>query len=106
MNHPTYSYVLIAVSTFLMTYQASAADISQGKELHDSRCTQCHISIMDSDADDGNGIYTRKDRIVESLPGLDKQVRQCNKTIGLKWPEDNIQAVVKYLDLQFYKFSK
>lgn len=106
MNQPAYSYVLIAATTLLMTYQASAADIRQGKELHDSRCTQCHISIMDDDNGNGNGIYLRKDRFVESLSGLKKQVRQCNKTIGLKWPEDNIQAVVKYLDLQFYKFSK
>jgi hypothetical protein len=38
-------------------------DGAEGKRLHDANCMAC----------DGNGIYTRKDRIVQSLDALKKR---------------------------------
>jgi len=79
------------------------ADIKNGKELHDSNCTSCHISIQGGD---GSGIYTRENNRIETYPALIKQVKRCRDSLGVAWPEDDINDVVEYLNTSFYKFKK
>jgi len=92
------SFVLISAST-----SVTNASVENGKDLHNSNCTSCHIS---SQGGDGSGIYTRENRRIESHPALIKQVNRCRDSLGLPWPKEHISDVVEYLDSNFYKFKK
>lgn len=88
---------------FLASTNGFAADIERGKQLHEENCLKCHTSIMGGDP---NSIYTREDRRIGSLAALDKQVRRCKTSLGVSWPDDQIDDVVTYLNETFYKFDK
>ncbi|MFK5914912.1 MAG: cytochrome c [Woeseiaceae bacterium] len=96
----TYIPFLILCSLFSLN---ASADISMGKELHQSNCTSCHISIQGGD---GTGIYTRENNRIETHPALIKQVKRCRDSLGIEWPEEHINDVVEYLNTSFYKFKK
>jgi len=81
---------------------AHAADLKRGKQLLEENCIKCHASMMGGD---GSKIYTRPDRKVESLEGLNKQVHRCRDSLGVQWPEDQIADVVAYLNKTYYKFK-
>ncbi len=85
-----------------MPVSNSQADIVNGKELHDSNCTSCHISLQGGD---GTGIYTRENRRIETYPALIKQVKRCRDSMGMPWPQQHIDDVVEYLNTNFYKFK-
>jgi hypothetical protein len=73
----------------------SATDVTRGKQLVDANCYQCH----------DNAVYTRADRRVTTMPGLTKQVRRCEQSLGLKWFDDDIDNAAAYLNQQFYHFK-
>ena len=89
--------------SLLLTSLPAHADINHGKELHDSNCTSCHISIQGGD---GSGIYTRENNRIETYPALIKQVKRCRDSLGMQWPENHINDVVEYLNTSFYKFKE
>jgi hypothetical protein len=72
-----------------------AADPQQGKNLVEKDCTRCH----------GSEVYTRQERRVTSLPGLQKQVRRCEQMLGLTWFDEDIENTVTYLNQRYYKFT-
>ncbi len=80
-----------------------ASDINRGKSLHDDNCIECHVSIQGGD---GSGIYTRPDRRIDSLPALSSQVNRCKDSMGVSWPQDQIDDVVAYLNKTYYKFTE
>ena len=86
---------LIAATLLATTGAVSAADSANGKSLTEQNCMGCHE----------DAVYTRKDRRVTSLAGLEKQVRRCELTLGLKWFDDDVNDVVAYLNENFYKFK-
>lgn len=94
-------FSLISSLFFLITNVH--ADVENGKTLHDSNCTSCHISIQGGD---GNGIYTRENKRIESYSGLVKQVNRCRDSLGVEWPENDVNDVVEYLNTTFYKYKK
>lgn len=94
-------YIALLVSALSST--AMAADIERGKSLHDDNCVECHVSIQGGD---GSGIYTRADRRIDSLPALRAQVKRCKNSMGVSWPEDQIDDVVAYLNSMYYKFPE
>jgi len=92
MNKQTVTLVLLALSA--ASGHAHAADLAHGKQLQQASCTSCH----------GDEMYTRDNRKVTTLDALDKQVRRCELTLGLKWFDEDIEAVTGYLNDSFYKF--
>ncbi len=84
----------LAAMLLIPVMHAGAADIARGQSLVQQHCMACH----------DNGIYTRPNRRVTSLPGLQKQVRRCELSLGLKWFDDDINDVTAYLNDTFYKF--
>lgn len=96
------TYMALTGSLMVSSF-AATADIKNGKELHDSNCTSCHISIQGGD---GSGIYTRENKRIETHPALIKQVNRCRDSLGVQWPENHVNDVVEYLNTTFYKFSK
>jgi mono/diheme cytochrome c family protein len=70
--------------------------------LHGENCTSCHASLTGGDP---NRIYTRENRRVTSLEGLEKQVRRCELSLGLQWFDDQVAAVTEYLNESYYQFG-
>ena len=63
---------------------------------HRQNCTGCHDT----------SIYTRTNRRVNSLSRLESQVRMCDANLGIKLFDDELKALVDYLDENYYKFGK
>lgn len=80
-----------------------AADVSKGKQLHDKNCIACHINISGGD---GTALYTRTNHRVTHLNALKAQVRRCESNLELRWFEEDIDAVVDYLNTTYYKFGR
>ena len=96
-------YVLaMLVATVGLSSLTLAANIGNGKKLHEAHCTACHIGMTGGD---GSLLYTRKNRRVNSLDALENQVRRCESNLELKWFEEDIKDVVHYLDTGFYTFT-
>ena len=95
--------LLLSVAFFsLLIANTQAANPAHGKDLHDANCLSCHSSLMGGNP---NMIYTRSDRRVNSIDGLRNQVTRCKTTVGVPWPEDQIEDVVEYLNNNFYKIK-
>lgn len=95
------TFMIIPFFAF-MSQASQAANPAHGKDLHDANCLSCHASLMGGDP---NVIYTRSDRRVNTIEGLKNQVTRCKTTVGVPWPEDQIQDVVEYLNSNFYKIK-
>jgi hypothetical protein len=69
-------------------------DSDEGKRLHDANCMSCHDT----------GIYTRKDRLVQSLDALKKRLGDCSHMANKEFSAIEKQSLIKYLNDQFYQF--
>ena len=87
--------LLTAACLAMAAVPLSAADVADGKALHSQYCTSCHDDSM----------YTRKNRRVDSMDGLTSQVGRCDASLGLKWFDDEIDAVAAYLNKNYYHFK-
>ena len=94
--------IYIVLSLLLIAGTVAAGDIEKGRELHSENCINCHASMMGGD---GTGIYTRPDRRIEDYAGLKKQVKRCKNSLGVSWPEHQIDDLLTYLNTTFYKFE-
>lgn len=80
-----------------------AADIINGKRMHQAKCYTCHAEK--SGLGNGDIIYTRADRKVKDFAKLKSMVSMCNSELRLDlFPEDEVD-VIAYLNQQFYKFK-
>ena len=61
-----------------------------------TKCVACHDST----------VYTRPDRRVKSLDRLESQVRMCDANLNTRLFEDDLLAVVDYLNERYYEFDK
>jgi len=73
-----------------------------GKKLHDEQCVACHANRTRGDS---TALYTREDRKVKDLKGLQGQVERCVTVLNVEWFDDEIDSVVEYLNMDFYKFT-
>jgi cytochrome c553 len=85
----------ITLGLLAMASSLPAANIDNGKKLVSENCTKCH----------DQRVYTRPDHRVTTLDGLDKQVRRCQQSLGLKWFDDDIDDVAAYLNQTYYHFK-
>jgi hypothetical protein len=74
---------------------ALPGDSAEGKKLHDAHCVSCH----------NTSVYTRRDRQIKSLDGLNQQLVACTHAAQVTWTGDQQKSIVKYLNEQFYKFK-
>ena len=72
-----------------------AGDVDHGKQLHEKNCMGCHSTE----------VYTRENRMVNNFPELKMRIRQCELANDLTWFDEDIDAVVNYLNAAFYKFE-
>ena len=66
----------------------------EGKVLYQENCTKCH----------GTEVFTREDRGIKNLEGLNKRVKQCNNAVENILSDDELKFVADYLNENFYKF--
>jgi cytochrome c5 len=85
---------LLTVALLLPLATAGQAADFDAEKFIGEKCSQCHDS----------SVYTRPDRRVQSLDGLNNQVRRCDSMIGTKLFEDDINAVVDHLNTRYYHF--
>ena len=90
---------ILFVSLLILLMSSSAyaelpGDSADGKRLHDANCMGCHDT----------GIYTRKDRLVQSLDALKKRLGDCNHMAKKEFSAIETQNIIKYLNDQFYQF--
>ena len=91
------SILCVTLLILLMSRAYAAAlpgDSADGKRLHDANCMGCHNS----------DIYARKDRIVQSLDALEKQLVSCSHMAKAEFSTNEMQDVLNYLNDQFYHF--
>ena len=97
---------LITLSLFataLFTTTGQAADATRGAQLHSEQCMACHAARF---GDNGNEIYTRDNRRVTSLEGLQKQVNRCKNNLQIVWFDEDVADVAEYLNASFYHFGQ
>ena len=94
-------YALLTACLMLACNGAQAEETPDGRTLHQQNCVACHANMTGGD---GSTLYTRKDRRVSTLKGLGAQVRLCESNLGLTWFDDQVDAVVSYLNENYYKF--
>jgi len=80
---------------FLLLSNSYAADIENGKSLHDENCLACHST----DA------YTKDTRKLHDLAALTSQVKRCDFSLGTQWFDEDIEDTVAYLNSEFYHFE-
>ncbi len=87
---------LIALLT--ISVNSFAYDAEEAKSMYEEDCTKCHDS----------SVFTRpaKERKVNDLAALKKQVSRCVGATGASWFEEDEENVVHYLNENFYKFAK
>jgi cytochrome c553 len=86
----------VAAAILLGAVNAFAEPGEQAESLYENNCLSCH----------GSEIYTRDERMVASLDGLERQVQRCETALGLRWFDDDIKDVAAYLNDRFYKFER
>lgn len=101
MHNPNRFFFLVPVM-FLSPF-SFALNLDNGEKLHTAECKACHVGMSGGE---GELLYTRKNRRVNSLTALEQQVRRCESNLELKWFEDDISDVVHYLNTHYYKFPQ
>lgn len=71
-------------------------DVEQGKVLVAKKCMGCH----------DNRQYTRPNRIIHTYEDLRGRVEFCDGASGANFSFDDLDDVVEYLNVNFYKFKK
>jgi mono/diheme cytochrome c family protein len=74
---------------------AGGEELPSGADLYAAHCTGCHTTA----------IHVRSKRIVHSLEELQNRVRQCEQLAEAGWFDEEVEAVVKYLNDSFYKLA-
>ena len=94
MNKICESVICLIIIPFLST-PVLAADLKNGKSLHDENCLRCHNESK----------YTRKDRMIKNFQQLRERIKNCELMAELTWFDEEIDDVTAYLNNQFYYFS-
>ena len=94
MKHRLLLSTLLAIAP--LAQAALPGDSAEGKKLHEANCTGCHNA----------SVYTRPDHQIKNLPALKEQLNECTHAAQVTLTDAQQQSIVKYLNEQFYKFSK
>ncbi len=98
---PTRTLTAVIAILALLFGASAQADVKRGQQLHAANCVSCHTSMVGGN---GTALYTRANRMVGSRDQLITQVRRCESTLGLRWFDEDVMAVVEYLNSNFYRF--
>lgn len=92
--------LLTSIALMLTLGPALAADrtpdVDRGKALVEKKCMGCH----------DNRQYTRPNRIIHTYEDLRGRVEFCDSASNANFSFDELDDVVEYLNVNFYKFKK
>lgn len=71
-------------------------DVVRGELLYTTHCITCHSAE----------VHWRDKKIAKDLIGLNAQVRRWQGVAGLKWSDDDIAEVARYLNASHYHFPE
>ena len=100
--------VLFGLGTVTLSAQAFAlaillGDPQAGDALHEQRCAGCHVNMYGGD---GSEIYSRDNRSVKSVEGLQLRVELCNtNTQNGELSAEQMDDLTAYLNESYYKFD-
>lgn len=86
--------ILMQFSMFAYADTILFGDSKNGGKLHQSSCTACHDSK----------VYTRADRKIKSINGLEGRVEMCSVNLKTQYNDDQNSDIVSYLNANYYKF--
>jgi hypothetical protein len=97
----TYANKIIASIAFMLTLGPALAsdrtpDVAHGKELVEQKCMGCH----------DNRQYTRPNRIIHTYEDLRGRVEFCDSASNANFSFNDLDDVVEYLNVTYYKFKK
>ena len=84
---------LVAVAAAVAHAQAPPA-VARGELLYGTHCQACHTTQ----------VHWREKRIATDWAGLTAQVERWQSNARLGWSAEDIDAVVQYLNVRFYRF--
>ncbi|MBP7900382.1 MAG: cytochrome c [Gammaproteobacteria bacterium] len=87
-------HLLLAGACFAIS-APSFANSDHAKKLVQANCVSCHQTE----------VYTRDNRKVKNLSSLATFVENCNTQTAAGWFPEDVDAVVKYLNANYYKFK-
>lgn len=88
------TFMFLGLGCLPLANAQTAIDTSRGELLYSTHCIACHSTQM----------HWRDKKIATNWSLLKVQVRQWQRTAGLGWGEDDVTAVARYLNIQFYHF--
>jgi hypothetical protein len=89
------SLLIIGLAATVCTPHISAQEHGNAQSLYEQHCTSCH----------GTEVYTRTDRKVTSPLGLERQVQRCETALGLRWFDEDISEMTRFLNERYYHFK-
>jgi len=75
--------------------QPGAPSATRGELLYKTHCVSCHTTQ----------VHWRDRRLATDWKSLQAQVRRWQRNNGLKWGEQEIADVTRYLNAEFYQFT-
>jgi len=84
--------LLFAVPGISIADNHQDAQMSRGEMLYRNHCIECH----------NQQIHWRDARIAADLNGLKNEVRRWQDAIGVKWSEEEVNEVSRYLNSTYY----
>jgi cytochrome c2 len=97
--------MLVAGTLLAVSIPAAAllpGEADHGKPLHENFCTACHVNMLGGD---GNSLYTRDTRRVQSIERLMGQVAFCNQQTNAGLNAHEVDDIIAYLNETFYRFE-
>ena len=96
MKLTQHSFLIWIMCTSAAYAQSPEVDgaLTHGEKIHEDHCYKCHTEQ----------IYSRDNRIAKSINALGKQVQQCKDANNTPWFDEETDAVVHFLNKQYYKF--
>ncbi|MDX1606935.1 MAG: cytochrome c, partial [Candidatus Competibacterales bacterium] len=72
-----------------------AAEPDRGQLLYENHCSGCHEST----------IHLREDREADSPAAVREQILRWQEHLELPWTDEEVDAVLRYLNRRFYRFD-
>lgn len=90
------AFITMAFCMTLAIADDRKPDVEHGKKLHEAKCMGCH----------DNRQYTRPNRIIHTFEDLHARVEFCDSAANANFSLNDLDDVVEYLNVNFYKFKK
>jgi len=85
---------LLLAASPLPAQTSTPATSSRGELLYETHCIACHTKE----------VHWREQKLATDWASLSAQVRRWQANIGLQWPDQTTEDVVRYLNSTIYKF--